>query len=208
MAESNFIKPSNNFRDLSGQRFGKLVAVSYVSPRKWLCICECGNSIIALSSNIVRGNTSSCGCHRKELMTTHGLTGTKEYMAWQSAKGRCFNQKDQEFHNYGGRGITMCEEWRNSFERFLQDMGICPPGHSLDRVNNDGDYTSSNCRWTDSVTQNRNKRETIFLTHDGHTRPLKEWAEHTGIPYDRLFYQYKHGRDAFAPPRRRGKKTV
>lgn len=193
MAEETYhhIPPPPAIRDLSGQRFGRLVAIAIHPIRKsrnvqWRCVCDCGSGVIAMSSNLSRGLTRSCGCYKRDLSIarhkTHGLSRTPEYSSWRSAMTRCFNPKCAEYKYYGGRGIVMCETWRVSFERFLQDMGPRPDGSELDRINNDGPYSPDNCRWASRVVQMRNTRQTLRITHDGITLSLTEWAERTGIP--------------------------
>jgi len=159
--------------DLSGRRFGRLTALrrstsndSYGRPM-WDCRCTCGTTRVVTGSNLRRGNSTSCGCFSAEgtarRSTTHGdtahYTKSKEYLAWRHAKHRCFNPKDHAWKNYGGRGITMCDAWKESFEIFLRDMGRCPPGLTIDRwPNNDGHYEPGNCRWATRLQQNHNRR--------------------------------------------------
>jgi hypothetical protein len=114
----------------------------------------------------------------------------REYFVWASMKQRCFNAKDRAFPLYGARGITVCERWITSFEAFLEDMGPCPLGLTLDRANNNGNYEPDNCRWVSQSRQNRNSRRTRQITFNGRTQALSDWAEEVGIPrdviYDRL----------------------
>lgn len=112
----------------------------------------------------------------------HGLTRTPEYRAWASMKQRCTNPRVRSWSNYGGRGITVCERWSNSFEFFLEDMGPRPtPAHSLDRIDNDGHYEPGNCRWATASEQRRNDRNNRPITFAGETLPLIQWAQRTGI---------------------------
>ena len=158
--------------DLRGQQFRSLTAVRYVSTTAgvamWLCRCACGKEIIASARNLRSGNTGSCGCSANRHGTahpnsTHGMAGlhiAPEYRVWTNMKTRCFNQGNRQFANYGARGITVCDRWRDSFESFLADMGRCPPGLTLDRINNDGNYEPGNCRWATRQQQARNRRST------------------------------------------------
>jgi hypothetical protein len=157
--------------DLTGKTFGRLTVIR-VGMRKagkvyWLCNCECGKTKNISSINLTKGRASSCGCFRTVLLTEattkHGHTAnwkrSSEYMAWCSMKYRCNNPNNKRYADYGGRGIKVCDRWMDSFENFLSDMGTKPSkAHSLDRINNNGDYTPFNCRWATAVEQNRNKR--------------------------------------------------
>jgi hypothetical protein len=161
--------------DLTGERFGKLVAIKKLpTPAHlkkaavsiWRCRCDCGNTITARMGNLRNGHTTSCGCARRERCGLHSLrhghtsgrTATRTFRSWSHAKARCFTKTDAKYPDYGGRGITMCDAWRSDFMNFLRDMGECPEGHSIDRINNDGNYEPGNCRWATPLEQARNKR--------------------------------------------------
>lgn len=122
------------------------------------------------------GTSQSCGCLRLEVTTRHGKYLSKEYRAWQQARKRCRNEKDKDYPAYGGRGITFSEGWDDPIQ-FMDDMGPCPEGFSLGRKDNDGPYCKDNCEWQSGMTQQRNRRNTIFATLGGVTKPLVEWAE-------------------------------
>lgn len=166
-----FIPMSENhgvrFIDRTGQRVGKLAIVSFHSKTKWgskwLCRCDCGNEIVALAGNLKPNHTTSCGCVQAAVTTarnlTHGKSGTKEYEAWAGAKARTGCPTNKRYVHYGERGIKMCDRWFNSFEKFLADMGKCPPNkRSLGRIDNDGDYCPENCRWETHTQQMNNTR--------------------------------------------------
>lgn len=190
-----------NFKDLSGKRFTRLTVTGFAEFRKrhsyWHCVCDCGNRAIVLGSSLSRGNHRSCGCLQKELsaamLFVHGMTDTREYEAWLGARKRCRNPKDWAFNNYGGRGITICDEWHDSFSRFFADMGSCPDGHSLERIDNDKGYCLDNCRWATRTDQARNTRQSIRVTHNGETLSLGEWSERTGISAKVLGARHRRG---------------
>ncbi len=152
---------------------------------KYRCIC---GEIKELQDYKVRSNhTKSCGCLRNEgppkgLRTKHGKHKTAEYAVWHHMKQRCYDKNYPSYSEWGGRGIKVCERWRESFENFLADMGERPSkDHSIDRKDNDGDYEPGNCRWATRQQQHRNKRNTRSLTLDGETKTIGEWAEVTGL---------------------------
>lgn len=181
----------------AGQRFGRLSVVEETEPlsrhvRVFRCRCDCGTLISARLANLRSGHTQSCGCLMRERTVaanrTHGLTVgrqiAREFVVWAGIIDRCENPRSHVFQHYGGRGIRMCERWRLSAATFLSDMGRCPSSHhSLDRIDNEGDYSPGNCRWTDKLTQANNTRANRLLTHDGRTRTLAQWARDCRLPY-------------------------
>lgn len=181
-------------RDLTGQRFGRLVVQSRAPNQGrqtcWHCVCDCGCEKVAHSSNLLRGLTASCGClHRERASSaarTHGMTGTPEFISWMQMRARCINPRLRSYPRYGGRGITVCARWLDSFESFLADMGPRPTArHSLDRIDVDGPYSPENCRWATRVEQARNTSTNRVITIDGIAAPLSEHCERRGIGYKR-----------------------
>lgn len=157
--------------DLTGQRFGRLVVLERAENLKgkaaWKCKCDCGKELIVSSNNLRRGNTASCGCYCKEQTSksrkTHGLAQSRIYHTWNHVKDRCLNPSNNVFRHYGGRGITICEEWKNSFQAFYDHVSQLPhfgeKGYSIDRINNDGNYEPGNVRWATRSEQNKNRRK-------------------------------------------------
>lgn len=160
--------PPKTRMNLVSARFGRLIVIAESerkgSRRRWLCRCDCGAERVVTQSQLTTGKTSSCGClHREQLSqhrTKHGnsLIPSPEYRAWKSLRGRCNNPNDARYAAYGGRGITVDPAWE-TFEAFLRDMGPRPSDrHSLDRIDNDGEYGPKNCRWATASEQRRNQR--------------------------------------------------
>lgn len=161
-----------------------------------LCKCSCGVEKYIQKGSIRRGETRSCGCFHKKLLSqrelTHGegraSTRTKEYRAWCNILTRCSNPRIGCYKHYGGRGIRVCERWAMSYENFLADMGRAPsPKHSIDRIDHDGNYEPGNCKWSTQKEQVRNTRSNVNLTYSGLTLTLAEWAEKVGMRYMTLY---------------------
>ena len=180
--------------DIANQRFGKLIALTKdpvsveIGRSKWICQCDCGNVISAFLTNLNSGKTQGCGCTQKEAVRqaskTHGLYKSAEYHVWKGMKARCYNKNEPAYPDYGGRGITMCEEWKESFEAFYSDMGPRPSNErSIDRKDNNLGYYKENCRWATQLEQVNNRRNNLFYEHEGLTRTLGEWCRHLGLKY-------------------------
>jgi len=187
-------------KDLTGKRFGNLVVTGFNGIRKnslyyWNCKCDCGNTSIVQTGHLNNGNIKSCGCLRIKKITTHNESRTKLYHVWQNMKDRCFNAKSQLFILYGKRGITVCKEWLENYETFKAwaiSNGY-KEGLSIDRINVNGNYEPSNCRWADSKTQNNNLRSNHTLTYNGETKTLTQWAEFFGLKPVTLSRRIKKG---------------
>lgn len=196
-------KFSGNCRDMTGFVVGRLTVLEFAGRDRggnivWKCRCECGNISMVSTARLREKQTFSCGCYIKDVTSersiTHGRAHTPECEAWRQMKQRCLNKKGRFYRNYGGRGISICQQWMNSFEAFYADMGPRPSKrHSLDRIDNDGNYEPKNCRWATKKQQSRNVRTNAKITHDGQTLTIVEWSEKTGIPYSRIRNRHKKG---------------
>lgn len=182
-------------RDLTGQKFGRLLVLHDTGERKrgyvvWHCRCDCGNEVDVRGSHLTSGNTTSCGCYGRECVaersTTHGMARQGEthpvYWVWRYMLQRCENPNNPAYKDYGGRGIKVCEEWHDP--QVFIDWALTngwQEGLSIDRIDNNGNYEPSNCRWTTQKEQARNKRNNRLITFNGKTQCLADWAEETGI---------------------------
>jgi hypothetical protein len=185
--------PMSKFMDLSGQQFGRLTAKNALQrgrDTRWLCVCECGEEKIIRRALLLKGLTKSCGCLNKELTIKRNLKhgkatrklGNPEYRTWCKIKERCFNPKIKSYEDYGGRGITVCEAWVNSFETFLADMGPRPEGkYSIERKDFNGNYCPENCIWLPMSEQAGNKRSNVLIEFAGRKLYKAQWARLFGI---------------------------
>lgn len=190
----------------SGASFGNLTAVKpgedRVHPsgkitRRWVCLCKCGNFALIDVGALPSGHTKSCGCIQrqksKDFLTTHGKSRAPEYLIWSEMKSRCSNPNGKYYKNYGGRGIRVCDEWK-SFESFFSYVGPRPtPFHTIDRIDNNGNYEPGNVRWATRRQQNANQRRSVTYTVDGKTECLSEWARISGICSNTIRHRIKLG---------------
>lgn len=208
----------------AGEKHGRLLILHvYVSGgrRRAKCLCECGSEHTAELYSIVAKRIKSCGCLHRERSsaacagrnTTHGLSGTMTYRAWKAMKRRCYNKEQAAYPRYGGRGIIVCDRWLNSFGNFLSDMGERLPGTTLDRINNNGNYEPSNCRWATPKQQARNMRRNVCVTAFGETKTISEWSddERCAVTYGALRSRLASGvssEEAIARPSRYASSTT
>lgn len=184
------MKNSKNIKDLTGKRFGRLTVIGIhpTETRKtfWVCQCDCGNIKIVRSDSLQRGAIRSCGCLKKEQDLTnltanhsHRMSGSRIYTIWQGIKARCYNPHEPRYERYGGRGITVCDEWKNNFKQFCE--WSMKNGYSneltIDRIDNDKGYSPDNCRWATNKEQSNNRSTNINIKIGNATKTLTEWCE-------------------------------
>lgn len=188
-----------------GQRFGRLTVIerapdgndkSKYNAVRYYCRCDCGSVVSVRKNGLISGNTKSCGCLSKEVHSTQkGLISHPLYNIWRGMKKRCYSKTDHAYRNYGGRGITVCEEWKNSFLSFYEwalRSGY-NQGLSLDRVDNDKGYSPDNCRWATNTEQGNNRRTNHHLEYNGETLTLAQWQAKTGIRQETIRRRLKNG---------------
>lgn len=194
--------------DLTGRRFGRLVVISPAESRTppsggkrryWKCRCDCGTEKEIAESSLKSGATKSCGCLQKELTSkacvTHGESNTRLYRIWSAMKCRCNNPNFWEFNNYGGRGITVCDEWNRDFLAFkswAMNNGY-KEALTIDRIDSNGQYSPDNCRWIPAEQQSTNRRYCMYIEWNGETLTPSQWHKRTGIPYSTIVYRYHKG---------------
>lgn len=211
MADKNVItrllpplsNPGPRFIDLTGKMFGKLIVMRLLGHAikpdggrgntVWLCQCECGSETRVWVGNLNKGHTRSCGCLRPEANKTHGMHKSRLYSVWQAMKRRCHSPTDPGYARYGGRGITVCDRWRDSFENFYADMGEPPEGYSLERKDNNQGYNPDNCKWATDHQQKRNISRNRWITFEDKTQILMDWSRELGIDEVTLYYRLTHG---------------
>lgn len=197
-------------RDLKDQKFGRLTVIDrtddYVASSgrhyvRWRCLCDCGNITEVNGDALIRGKTRSCGCYKSEETSkrkkTHGETESRLYAIWSAMKARCFNEHTIAYKDYGGRGITVCDEWANNYESFrdwANDNGY-EENLSIDRIDNNGMYEPKNCRWVTSVDQANNRRSNHNVTLNGETHNVTEWASILGVNPKSIFSRLYAGWD-------------
>jgi hypothetical protein len=191
-----------NTKDLTGKRFGRLIVIKDTGERKnnyinWMCKCDCGKISKIVTGNLASGHTRSCGCLNKEMTikrsTTHGMSRTRPYDIWCGMIKRCLNPKAEDYKNYGGRGIKVCERW-NKFDNFWEDMkSDYSDNLTIDRIDNNGNYEPSNCKWSTMKEQNNNRRDNIIIKYQGKKNTISEWATIKNTTYTTLFLRLRRG---------------
>lgn len=210
-------------KNVIGNRYGRVVVLNDAEDgkrrhRRVFCRCDCGVEKVLSLDGLTKGTIVSCGCRMREIASiyrkTHGKRNTTEFNIWIGIKQRCTNSNNRMYPRYGGRGIKICDRWVNSFEDFLKDMGCRPSlSHSIDRIDNDGDYSPENCRWAIHVTQANNTSTNHMIEHNGETKSIADWARETGIPANRIQSRISRGwnfldilNEPYVTPKRRAEK--
>ena len=206
-------------KDLTGERFGRLTVIGVVpgekgKQKKWECVCDCGNKTEVVYTSLMSGNTQSCGCLKTERLrqrcTTHNMRHKRLYSIWCDMRKRCKNESEQNYYLYGGRGIEVCDEWQK-FEPFKEWAYATGYNDSLtiDRINPNGNYEPSNCKWSDLYEQANNKRNNVKLSYNGQTKTVAEWSRAIGIKAETIYWRIHKGwtpeKALTTPPHRTGK---
>ena len=192
---------SDSINNMLGKKYGKLTVIDVAYRKNWLvymdCLCDCGNRRAIEKGSILQGNTTSCGCNLK---TQNGMSHSRLYHVWRGIKNRCLNENSMYYADYGGRGITICEEWNNNFLSFYEwainngyDEKAERGKYTIDRIDNNGDYSPQNCRFVDMSVQCNNKRNVVHVEYNGELKTLKECSELTGIKSETLRRRYHNG---------------
>lgn len=188
-----------------GEKFNRLTVIRRDTGHRdktrihWMCKCECGKWVSVATHDLRSGNTKSCGCLRDEKaranMTTHGESKTKLYAVWNTMMSRCYNPKTERYNRYGGRGITVCDEWLHNYQAFRDwaNSNGYKEGLTIDRIDVDGNYCPDNCRWVSSLEQQNNTSRNRYITLDGETHTMAEWARKTGISVAAINSRLKSG---------------
>lgn len=203
MNENIEVPTRKNFRNLIGNKFSSLSVTGYggckgkPARQWWICKCDCGAVVSIRSDALTCGHSTSCGCYMKknngDRARTHGKSHYPEYRVWVGIIRRTLVPSEPNYDRYGGRGITVCDRWRDSFENFISDMGRRPDGrYSINRKDNDGSYSPENCEWTTAEIQAANTRSNRRVTFNGETLHMSEWARRLGLSCATLSYRVKH----------------
>lgn len=214
----------NYVEDITGKRFGRYTVLKRVEnsanrKARWLCRCDCGTEKVVTGYYLRKGRTKSCGCYNRDLITKvgknntmHGLSHTRLYVIWNGMVRRCHNPKAQRYESYGGRGITVCDEWLNDFMTF-RAWALSHGYHddlSIDRIDNNKGYNPDNCRWATDSEQANNMSSNTMITFNGKTQNMKQWSIELGISYIALVCRFERGwsvERAFTTPVRQQKRS-
>lgn len=208
-------------KDLTGERYGKLTVIALVGidnsgHTSWECQCDCGNTKIVRGSHLKSGNTRSCGCEAINQLiqrsTKHGMEHTRLYRIWQGMMIRCYNPESNRYDRYGGRGITVCDEWKNDIKVFIE--WAMKSGYqdnlTIERKDNDGSYSPENCRWVTMKEQMNHTSRSRYITVMGVTKTASQWADETGVNSSTILERIKRGwkpEEAVMKPARKQEKS-
>lgn len=196
-------KRRGGFKDRTGVKYSRLTVIREVEPKngevRWLCRCDCGNEKVLESGQLASGKSKSCGCLMLEIRAK-GVAGGGEnhplFRTWRGIKYRCENPGDKSYQRYGGRGIQVCERWSKTggLRNFIEDMGPKPsPRHSIDRIDNNGNYEPGNCRWASSEEQDNNRRDNIWIEYNGERHTAAQWERIIGLRRKSIYGRLKNG---------------
>lgn len=179
-----------NYVDLTGQRFGMLTVIERAGNTPsgsalWRCRCDCGNETVVRTAVLNNGHTTSCGCQKLQSRLRHGMNDTPLYSSWECMISRCYNPNNIGYDNYGGRGISVCDDWRNDFINFQNwaEENNYQEGLTIDRININGNYEPDNCRWATRLEQANNRRTCLYFEINGEVHSLKDWCRIMNLPY-------------------------
>lgn len=196
--------PSKHIADKRGQVFGRLTVIEYAgknyhSESQWLCKCDCGKEVVVLTGQLMAGQVKSCGCLKIEVdrtrSRTHGKTGTRLFNIWQGMRARCNNPNETSYKYYGARGITVCHEWDLSFETFYNwsVLNGYRSDLTIDRINVNGNYEPSNCRWATIKQQANNTSKNHIIVIDGVSKTISEWSDCSGVKWTTIKERWRRG---------------
>lgn len=192
---------SKSFKnDLTGQRFGRLTVLRFVpseTPHSyWLCKCDCGNDTLVRGTHLLQSHVTSCGCLFMQQHYKHGGSYTRIYNIWEGMKSRCYNKNHKSYQRYGGRGIFVCDDWKNDFTAF-RDWALLngySDDLSIDRIDNNNGYFPENCRWVDAKTQSRNRSSNALIEYKGRMISIAEAAEFEKVNPSKIYTRYNRGK--------------
>lgn len=184
-------------KDITGKTFGDLTVVTREGRQgtntTWRCQCSCGNVHVVRRDRLLSGDIKSCGCKNTKKLK-HGLSGTRIYNIWHGMLDRCYNEKAVSYNNYGGKGIAVCDRWKESIDNFIEDMGMPPSDeHTLDRLENSDGYHRDNCRWATPEEQGNNRSTNVVLEHGARKQTIAQWSRETGLTEDAIRHRLKRG---------------
>jgi hypothetical protein len=211
MTNSNTNTIPKTVHNLIGMRFNRYTVIAYSHAKKakygtrhyWVSKCDCGTIKTVRADQLKNNNTRSCGCYNRDVSrelriksnTKHGMSKTPVYYIWLAMRRRCHSVTDRQYEDYGGRGIGVCDRWKNSFEAFHEDMGNPPDGYTIERLDNNSGYSPGNCIWATMKEQCLNRRSNHLVTIDGETKTITEWSNEYGINPRTVFGRIHRGRD-------------